>query len=86
MTVRTGDGAAGWPEHAPFDGIIVTAAAAEIPQALVNQLRPGGRMIVPVTVANGQELLVLHKTDEGVETKSVLPVAFVPLRTEADEI
>lgn len=81
VTVRAGDGAAGWPEHAPFDGIIVTAAATEIPKALVDQLRPGGRMVVPVTVANGQELLVLHKTGEGIETKSVLPVAFVPLRT-----
>lgn len=81
VSVRAGDGAAGWPDYAPFDGIIVTAAAEKIPPALVEQLKRGGRMVIPVNAAVGQELLVLHKTKEGeVETKSVLPVSFVPLR------
>lgn len=86
VEVRAGDGAAGWPEHGPYDGIIVTAGAPEVPPALVEQLREGGRMVIPVNAAVGQELLVLHKTRGGrVETKSVLPVAFVPLRKSAAE-
>jgi len=86
IEVRAGDGAAGWPEHSPFDGIIVTAAAPNIPPALVEQLKAGGRMIIPVDAAVGQELVVLHKTEDGrVETRSVLPVAFVPLRAPPAE-
>lgn len=81
VEVRAGDGATGWPEHGPFDGIIVTAAASKVPPALVEQLKVGGRMIIPVDAPVGQELLVLHKTDnERTEIRSVLPVAFVPLR------
>jgi protein-L-isoaspartate(D-aspartate) O-methyltransferase len=81
VEVRAGDGAAGWPEHGPFDGIIVTAAAPKVPPALLEQLKVGGRMIIPVDAPVGQELLVLHKTEDGrAETRSVLPVAFVPLR------
>jgi len=81
IEVRAGDGAKGWPEHSPFDGIIVTAAAPKVPPALVEQLKAGGRMIIPVNATVGQELVVLHKTEDGrVETRSVLPVAFVPLR------
>jgi len=81
VEVRAGDGAEGWPEHSPFDGIIVTAGAPDVPPALVDQLKTGGRMVIPVNVAAGQELRVLHKTHEGrIETRDVLPVAFVPLR------
>lgn len=81
VEVQAGDGAAGWPEHGPFDGIIVTAAAAKVPPTLLEQLKVGGRMIIPVDAPVGQELLVLHKTEDGrAETRSVLPVAFVPLR------
>lgn len=81
VKVSAGDGAAGWPEHGPFDSIIVTAAAPKVPPALVDQLKMGGRMIIPVDAPVGQELLVLHKTDnERTEIRSVLPVAFVPLR------
>lgn len=82
VTVRTGDGYAGWPEHAPFDIIIVTAAPDHIPQPLIDQLKPGGRMVVPVgpTFAT-QDLRVLEKTAAGkVITRNVTPVRFVPLR------
>lgn len=81
VEVRIGDGYAGWPEQAPFDSIVVTAAAPRVPQALVDQLKPGGRMVIPVGASHeGQELLVLTKRADGsVERRSVLPVRFVPL-------
>jgi protein-L-isoaspartate(D-aspartate) O-methyltransferase len=81
VDVRIGDGYAGWPEKAPFDGIIVTAAAPRVPQALVDQLKPGGRMVIPVGASHAvQELLVLTKrADGGVDERRVLPVRFVPL-------
>ncbi len=81
VAVRVGDGALGWPEHAPFDAIIVTAAARAIPPALVAQLKPGGRMIIPVgATAFSQRLLLLTKDQAGqISTRDVLPVAFVPL-------
>lgn len=80
VEVRSGDGAEGWPEHAPFNGIIVTACAPGIPQPLVDQLRPGGRLVIPVGEPGSQMLTVVTKTDEGgVEERGVLPVAFVPL-------
>ncbi|MDE0388948.1 MAG: protein-L-isoaspartate(D-aspartate) O-methyltransferase [Rhodospirillales bacterium] len=79
--VRAGDGHAGWPEEAPFDGIIVTAAAPSVPAALVDQLRPGGRLVIPVGPAGAtQQLQRLEKRADGsCEAKTVLPVAFVPL-------
>lgn len=81
VEVRIGDGYAGWPEAAPFDAIVVTAAAPRVPAALVAQLRPGGRMVIPVgESAAAQELLVLAKRADGsIETRAVLPVRFVPL-------
>ncbi|MEN6587762.1 MAG: protein-L-isoaspartate(D-aspartate) O-methyltransferase [Sulfuricella sp.] len=81
VTVRQGDGSHGWPEHAPFDGIIVTAAAPEIPPALVEQLKPGGRLVIPVGQPHGrQELMLVEKNAAGeVSSHNVLPVAFVPL-------
>ncbi len=81
VEVRIGDGYAGWPEKAPFDGIIVTAAPPRVPEALVEQLASGGRMVIPVGERYGvQELLVLTKREDGsVERRSVLPVRFVPL-------
>jgi len=82
--VRVGDGNEGWPEHAPFDSILVTAAAEEIPPALIRQLKPGGRMVVPVgAVQDVQRLTVLTQDAEGsVSIREVLPVRFVPLRKE----
>ena len=81
IEVRIGDGYKGWPEKAPFDGIVVTAAAPRVPQALVEQLKPGGRMVIPVGgEAEMQYLKVLVKrADGGVDEKRVLPVRFVPL-------
>ncbi|HVC61554.1 MAG TPA: protein-L-isoaspartate(D-aspartate) O-methyltransferase [Acetobacteraceae bacterium] len=81
VALRTGDGALGWPERAPFDAIIVTAAAREVPPALLEQLGPGGRMVIPVGAQYGdQELRLVHKDAEGnVTSRSVLSVAFVPL-------
>jgi protein-L-isoaspartate(D-aspartate) O-methyltransferase len=81
IEVRIGDGYAGWPEKAPFDGIVVTAAAPRVPQALVEQLKPGGRMVIPLGGAGDVQYLKLltKRADGGVEEKRVLPVRFVPL-------
>ena len=81
VTVRAGDGYAGWPEHAPFDGIIVTAAAEHLPPPLLKQLKPGGKLVIPVGEHQGyQELLVVEVDADGeVMRKAVLPVRFVPL-------
>lgn len=81
VEVRAGDGRLGWPRHAPFDAILVAAAPTRIPAALIDQLKPGGKLVVPVGEQHaGQDLLVLTKQANGsVERKSVLPVAFVPL-------
>jgi protein-L-isoaspartate(D-aspartate) O-methyltransferase len=84
VVVKAGDGYLGWPEHAPFDGIIVTAAAQEIPPPLLDQLKPGAKLVIPVETAVGyQDLLVVEKAEDGtVSSKSVLPVRFVPLTGE----
>lgn len=81
VTVRAGDGYAGWPEHAPFDGIIVTAAAEEIPPPLLSQLKPGGKLVIPVGEEHGyQELLLVTVDASGeISERSMLPVRFVPL-------
>ncbi len=81
VTVRAGDGYLGWPEHAPFDGIIVTAAAEHLPQPLLDQLKPGGRLVIPVGEVHGyQELLLIQTSSEGEFLReSKLPVRFVPL-------
>ncbi|MCL4789700.1 MAG: protein-L-isoaspartate(D-aspartate) O-methyltransferase [Verrucomicrobia bacterium] len=77
--VRAGDGYKGWPEAAPFDAIIVTCAPERVPQALVDQLREDGRMIIPVGPAGNQELYLLRKKNGAVERRAVLPVRFVPM-------
>ena len=81
VTVRAGDGYAGWPEHGPFDGIIVTAAAEHLPLPLLQQLKPGGKLVIPVGEEHGyQELLVVEVSAAGeISRQSVLPVRFVPL-------
>ena len=86
IEVRQGDGHAGWPEHAPFDAIIVTAAAPDIPPVLIEQLKPGGRLLIPVgSRYSGQDLLLIEKDRHGrVSRKSVLPVIFVPLTGAAE--
>jgi len=78
--VRTGDGYLGWPEHAPFDAVIVTCAPEEVPEALVEQLAPDGRMILPLGEADGmQRLVTLRKTPDGMEVREEMPVRFVPM-------
>ncbi|MDA0704191.1 MAG: protein-L-isoaspartate(D-aspartate) O-methyltransferase [Proteobacteria bacterium] len=81
IAYRTGDGRAGWPEHAPYDAVIVTAAAETPPPALVEQLAPGRRMAIPLGPRReGQELCLLIKGADGqVARRAILPVAFVPL-------
>jgi protein-L-isoaspartate(D-aspartate) O-methyltransferase len=80
VTVKVGDGYGGWPEHAPFDRIIVTAAPDHVPQPLVQQLAVGGRLVIPVGPAGGfQELLLIEKGAAGVVEKKTIPVVFVPL-------
>jgi protein-L-isoaspartate(D-aspartate) O-methyltransferase len=82
VSVKAGDGNAGWPEHAPYDGIIVTAAAEKVPAALLAQLGNGGRMIIPVgeSESGSQELVLVEKSATGaLSERSILPVAFVPL-------
>ena len=86
VKTRIGDGYAGWPEEAPFDAIIVTAAPEKIPQALIDQLAPGGRMVVPVGPNGGvQQLVRLRKGEDGtVQREKVMSVRFVPM-TGGDE-
>jgi len=81
VTVRSGDGYLGWPEQAPFDAIMVTAGALEVPPALMQQLKPGGKLVIPVGPQwRGQELLVIEKDASGkTSTRNVLAVRFVPL-------
>jgi protein-L-isoaspartate(D-aspartate) O-methyltransferase len=81
VEVRVGDGYHGWAEHAPYDGIVVTAASRDVPPPLIRQLKPGGRMIIPVGGAFfAQELLLVEKAADGsVATQQILPVRFVPL-------
>jgi len=85
ITVRCGDGYKGWPEEQPFDAVIVTAAPGKIPQPLIDQLKPGAKMIIPVGNLS-QELILVTKLGDGkVEQKSVLPVRFVPMRGESEK-
>jgi protein-L-isoaspartate(D-aspartate) O-methyltransferase len=82
--VMNGDGYNGWPEQAPFDAIIVTAAPDHIPQPLIEQLVVGGRMVIPVG-DRFQELQLITKTESGIEKESIIPVRFVPMTGKAQE-
>lgn len=84
VTARSGDGYQGWPQHAPFDAIMVTAGAPAVPPALVEQLKPGGKLVIPVGPQFiGQSLLVIEKDATGkTTTRNVLSVRFVPLTRE----
>jgi protein-L-isoaspartate(D-aspartate) O-methyltransferase len=85
VDVRWGDGYLGWPEHAPFDGIIVTAAAEQIPEPLLQQLKDGGRMVIPVGAAFSiQNLVLVEKRDGWIRKQNVASVRFVPLVRERD--
>jgi protein-L-isoaspartate(D-aspartate) O-methyltransferase len=85
VRAKIGDGYKGWPEHAPYDAIIVTAAPDHIPEPLVAQLKPGGRLVIPVGKLF-QELMVITKNADGTTTrKDVVPVQFVPLTRDESE-
>jgi len=82
LTVKSGDGYRGWPEEAPFDAIIVTAAPDHVPPALIEQLAVGGKVVIPVGRLQ-QEITIVTKTDDGTSTVQTLPVRFVPMTGEA---
>ena len=83
---RIGDGSLGWPEHAPFERIIATAAPDLIPPALLQQLKPGGRMVIPAGLEDDQRLLLVTKDGDGrIESEEILPVRFSMLMSGADE-
>lgn len=84
VVTRHGDGFQGWPEQAPFDRILLTAAIPELPDRLINQLKPGGILVAPVGQAvsaetNCQQLVKIIRTDEGTSTQTLIPVVFVPM-------
>ncbi|HKH49718.1 MAG TPA: protein-L-isoaspartate(D-aspartate) O-methyltransferase [Thermoanaerobaculia bacterium] len=86
VQVRIGDGYKGWPEHAPFDAIIVTAAPPDVPEPLLSQVKPGGRLVLPVGEV-WQDLQVLTKRADGTfDRQKVLPVRFVPMTGEAQHV
>jgi len=86
VTVRIGDGYAGWPEKSPFDAIVVTAAPVEIPQPLIRQLKVGGRLVVPVGEENAIQMLkvLTRGADGALEEQDIIPVRFVPLTRDPD--
>src|SRR5256886_14909095 len=83
--VKVGDGYKGWLEHAPFDAVIVTCAPDHVPKPLIDQLKEGGRMIIPVGPALAQELYLLEKRNGQVRQSAVLEVRFVPMTRETSE-
>jgi protein-L-isoaspartate(D-aspartate) O-methyltransferase len=83
--VRAGDGYRGWPEKAPFDAVIVTCAPENVPAPLVEQLKEGGRMIIPVGPSWNQELILLHKQGGRLERRAVMPVRFVPMTGQSQK-
>ncbi len=86
IVTKLGDGSEGWPEQAPFDRIIVTAAAVEIPNALLEQLALGGRLVMPVgDTRERQKITIVDHTDKGFELEESLPVRFVPLISARDD-
>jgi protein-L-isoaspartate(D-aspartate) O-methyltransferase len=85
MHLRIGDGYQGWAEAAPFDAIIVTAAPDKVPQPLIDQLRVGGRLVIPVGGKDDQDLRVITRNQQGVTSESLYPVRFVPMTGEAQK-
>ena len=83
--VRNTDGYAGWPEAAPFDAIIVTCAPEQVPQPLIEQLKDGGRMVIPIGPLSNQELVIFLKHGNQLKERTVLPVRFVPMTGEAQQ-
>ena len=85
ISVRIGDGFAGWPEEAPFDAIIVTCSPSKVPQPLQDQLKEGGRMIIPVGESSAQELVLITKEKGKLKQQKRLPVRFVPMKDSKGE-
>jgi len=85
ITIKSGDGYAGWKEHSPFDAIIVTCAPTEIPEPLTEQLAEGGKMIIPVGESYAQELVLLEKHNGKIKEKAIVPVRFVLMITPSGE-
>jgi len=85
VRVRVGDGYRGWPEAAPFDAIIVTAAPDHVPPVLLDQLREGGRMVLPLGRGYEQDLVKVRRTGKGLQQEVLLPVRFVPMVGEAQK-
>jgi protein-L-isoaspartate(D-aspartate) O-methyltransferase len=84
VEIRVGDGSRGWPEHQPYDAILVTAAAPEPPQLLLDQLKPGGRMVLPLGDKEGQQLTLIQKGKDGAVTKTpIMAVTFTQLESQA---
>jgi protein-L-isoaspartate(D-aspartate) O-methyltransferase len=83
VEVKQGDGYRGWPEHAPFDAIVVTAAPDHVPEPLLAQLAPGGRLVLPVGRSHDQALVLVTRSAEGFVREELLPVRFVPMTGEA---
>jgi protein-L-isoaspartate(D-aspartate) O-methyltransferase len=81
--LRVGDGSRGWPEHAPFDKVLVAAAAKEAPRALIDQLKPGGRLVMPLGPAEAQHLALVEKGADGIRRRDLMPVRFTELETMA---
>jgi protein-L-isoaspartate(D-aspartate) O-methyltransferase len=80
VVVRQGDGYKGWPEEAPFDRIMLTAAPAQVPQPLLDQLKPGGKLVAPIGQPGEQVLLLIDKSLDGsIKRRTVFPVMFVPM-------
>lgn len=84
ITIKCADGYQGWKEYSPFDGIIVTAAPDHIPQPLIDQLKIGGRLVIPVGELF-QELILVIKTEKGIKREDIIPVRFVPMTGEAEK-
>ncbi len=84
VTICCGDGYQGWSEHAPFDVILVTAAPDHVPQPLVEQLAPGGRLVIPVGRGFQELLLIEKRADGSLDRRSIAPVQFVPMTGEAE--
>lgn len=85
VEVRTGDGYAGWPEKAPFEAILVTAAPSHVPEPLLEQLAIGGRLVLPLGEGDSQDLVRIERTDDGFERTVLAAVRFVPMTGEAQE-
>lgn len=85
VLVKWGDGYKGWPEHAPFDRIIITAAPESVPEKLLEQLAMNGRMVLPVG-GHSQELILISKTEQGIKRRNIIPVRFVPMIHPDDPI